>query len=200
MHKRNPLWATVLVTLPLLGCGGNKSAAPETATTPTFEASDTTRAQVTVLGLDKENRMATIRRDVGDTVTVLVGPEVVNFPQLQVGDVIDVVYAENLSVHVEPAGAPSTTTEATTSTAPPGEKPGATYSQRTETKATITAIDKANGTATLQTQDGGTFNVTPRNPENLDKVKVGDLVVFNHTQVVAVGVQPVKAKGKTAKK
>ena len=78
------------------------------------------------------------------------------------------------------------------STASSGEKPGATYRERTETKATITAIDKTKGIATLTTQDGSTYDVTPQHPENLDKVKIGDVVVFTHRQEVAVSVEPAK--------
>jgi hypothetical protein len=195
MHRKHVLWAAALLALPLLGCAGKKTESePASAPRPQFEASDTVTAQVTVLALDKPNRLATLKRDTGDTVTVEVGPEVKNFPQLEVGDVINIVYTENLSVQVEPPGTPSTTAEATATTAPLGEKPAGTVTTRTETKATITAIDKTKGIATLQTQDGNTFNVTPHDPTNLDRVSVGDLVVFTHTQVVAASVQPVKAK------
>jgi hypothetical protein len=38
------------------------------------------------------------------------------------------------------------------------------------------------------------MNITPLIPENLDKVKVGDLVVFTHTQQVAVSVAKHKKK------
>ena len=79
----------------------------------------------------------------------------------------------------------TSSTENTLTTGNPGEKPGGTYEERTETKATITAIDKTRGTVTLTGQDGVTVNITPLIPENLDKVKVGDLVVFTHTQEIA---------------
>ena len=128
----------------------------------------------------------------GDTVTVEVAPEVKNFDQLAAGDVIDVIYTEQLTVQVEPPGAMTTSSETSLTTGNPGEKPGGAYGERTETKATITAIDKAGGFVTLTGQDGFTFNITPRIPENLDKVKVGDLVVFTHTQQLALSVAPTK--------
>jgi hypothetical protein len=195
MTKRFILGVLSLAAVSLWACSSQKAA--EDATTaveerPQFEASETVTAQVHVLAVDKTSRLATVRRDVGDTVTVQVGPEVKNFDQLAAGDVINVVYTEQLMVHVEPPGSMSTSSQTSMSTASPGEKPGGTYGESVETKATITAIDKAKGIATLTGQDGGTFNVTPRIPENLDKVKVGDLVVFTHSQKVAVSVEPGK--------
>ena len=102
------------------------------------------------------------------------------------------VYTEQLSVRVEPPGAPSTTAQATETTAQPGEKPGASYGETLETKATIAAIDKAAGSATLVGAEGDTLTVFPQHPENLDKENVGDLVVFTHTQQIAVSVAPTK--------
>ena len=159
---------------------------------PSFEASSTVTAQVHVLGVDKTSRFVRVKRATGDTVNVQVGPEVTNFDQLAVGDVINVTYTEQLSIRVEPPGDLSTKSESNMTTAAAGEKPGATYTELEETRATITAIDKAKGTATLTDQDGSTFEVTPQVPENLDKVKIGDVVVFTHSQEVAVSVEPAK--------
>jgi hypothetical protein len=195
MKKKFILGVLGIAAVSLWACSSQKSAEKTPSTTeemPHFEASDTITAQVHVLSVDKTNRLATVRRDAGDTVTVEVSPEVKNFDQLAAGDVIDVIYTEHLTVRVEPPGAMSTSAGAALTTGNPGEKPGGTYGERTETKATITAIDKARGVAVLTVQDGGTFDVTPQVPENLDKVKVGDLVVFTHTQQVAVSVAPTK--------
>jgi len=195
MRRTLTLGVLALAALSLWACASKKSAentATPPAERPQFETADTITAQVHVLAVDKANRLATVKRDVGDTVVVEVGPEVKNFDQLAAGDVIDVIYIDRLTVRVEPPGAMSTSSETSTSTAAPGQKPGASYGERTETKATITAIDKAKGTATLTGPEGGTWTVTPRVPENLDKVKVGDLVVFTHTEDVAVSVKAGK--------
>jgi hypothetical protein len=151
-------------------------------------------AHAHVLAVDKTNRTATIQRDMGDTVVVAVGPEVKNFDQMAAGDVINATYIDKLTIRVEPAGNASTSTGETMSTANPGEKPGLAYRQYAETKATIVAIDKAKGTASLVEAAGDTLIVTPAVPENLDKVKVGDLVVFTHTEDVAVSVGPARKK------
>lgn len=195
MRRRITLGVLSLAALSLLACSSQKTAEntpPPAEERPTFDASDTVTAQVHVLAVDKTSRLATLIRDAGDTVTVQVGPEVKNFDQLAAGDVIDIVYVNRLSIRVEPPGEQSSSEGATMTTTAPGEKPGGTYVERAETKATITAIDKANGTATLTGQDGSTHDVTPLDPANLDKVKIGDLVVFTHTEEVAVSVSPKK--------
>jgi hypothetical protein len=61
-------------------------------------------------------------------------------------------------------------------------------------KASITAIDKEKGTVTLKGDDGRESTITPRNRANLDKVKVGDLVVFTYTEALAASVTKPAAK------
>ena len=197
MTRKLLLGVLALASLSLWACSAQKTAentTPPPAEMPSFEASDTVTAQVHVLAVDKTSRLATLKGETGDTVTVQVGPQVKNFDRLAAGDVIDVVYTEQLTIRVEPPGAMTTSSGATLTTANPGEKPAGSYTETMETKATITAIDKANGTATLTGQGGTTFTVTPQIPENLDKVKVGDLVVFTHTQQIALSANQVKKK------
>ena len=155
-------------------------------------AVETVKMTATITAIDKATRDVTLKGPQGNEVVLTAGPEVKNFDKLKAGDVINVVYTEQLTIHVEPPGAMSTTAQATETTAQPGEKPGGMYGESVETKATIAAIDKADGSATLVGQEGDTLTVYPQHPENLDKVNVGDLVVFTHTQKVAVSVAPGK--------
>jgi len=195
MMKRNIPWVLGLAALSLWACSAQKPAENVASTTeerPQFSASSTVTAQVHVLDVDKTSRFVRVKRATGDTVNVQVGPEVKNFDQLAAGDVINVTYTEQLSIRVEPAGELSSSSSSDMTTAAAGDKPGGTYTELAETRATITAIDKTKGTATLTDQDGSTFEVTPQIPENLDKVKIGDVVVFTHSQEVAVSVEPTK--------
>jgi hypothetical protein len=197
MTRKLAVWVLSLAALSLWACSSKKAAENVASTppeSPRFETADTIMAHAHVLAVDKTNRTATIQRDMGDTVVVAVGPEVKNFDQMAAGDVINATYIDKLTIRVEPAGNASTSTGETMSTANPGEKPGLAYRQYAETKATIVAIDKAKGTASLVEAAGDTLIVTPAVPENLDKVKVGDLVVFTHTEDVAVSVGPARKK------
>ena len=192
--KRWVVLCVVLVAaLPsLAGAAAMKSGTK--AGKPYFEAADTVRAEATVLKVDKATRRVTFKNQDGDTVTVTCGDQVKNFAQIHVGDVLKLSYRERLSITIEEAGTPETSTETSTAQAKAGEKPSGSITQRTKYKATITAIDKAMGTVTLKGLDGRTFTVTPRHQENLDKISVGQLVVFSYTESLLGSIVKVPAK------
>jgi len=66
--------------------------------------------------------------------------------------------------------------------------PGASAAQRVRFTATIEAIDMARGTVTLKGPQGNSQTIKARNPANLKKVKVGDLVDITYTEAVAIKV------------
>lgn len=166
---------------------------------PYFEAKSDITKQAAVIGVDAATRGVKLASEAGDTTQVICGPEVKNFAQIKVGDMVKVRYTENLTINVEAAGSAEMTTESSTGAAKLGAKPAGSVTERTQYKATIQAIDKEHGTATLKGYDGEEFVVTPLHPENLDKVAIGELVVFTYTEVMAVSVEKVDAK-KTKKK
>src|SRR5262249_36783297 len=69
-----------------------------------------------------------------------------------------------------------------------GEKPAGAAGRVTTVVTTITGIDKAAGTVTLQGPTGSATTVKARDPRNLDRVAVGDLVEITYTEAVAVSV------------
>ena len=192
---KTALAVMILAALPI------SAGAAETVTgmrngKPYFEATEKASVQGNVIAIDKAKRMVTVVGASGDTVDIECAAEVKNFAQVHVKDVVKLSYQEKLTVTVEPAGSPDSTTELLTASAKPGEKPSASATERTEYKATIMAIDKPTATVTLKGHDGKTFDVTVRHPENLDKISVGELAVFTYTQVVGVSVEKVGGKKK----
>ena len=168
---------------------------------PYFQATQSEKGQGTVLAVDAKVRDVTIKTADGDTLILTCGPGVKNFAQIKKGDTIKVKYTETLTIHVEEHGTPSMTTEQGSSEAKLGNMPKGSVSEKTQMSATITAIDEAKGTATLRGYRGNEFLVRPRNPENLDKVKVGQLVVFTYEHALAASVESVPAaKPKAATK
>lgn len=165
---------------------------------PKFTASQTVTEEGTVIAVDKKSRNVTIVAE-GDTVEFNCGPEVKNFAQIAVGNIVKAKYTETLTIHVEEAGAPGITAETTTSEAKMGDMPKGTVTDKVEVSATITAINKEAGTVTLKGMKGNEFEIEPRVKENLDKVKVGQLVVFTYTEVAAVSVEKVKPEKKAKK-
>jgi hypothetical protein len=167
---------------------------------PYLVATDKVTAQATVLKVNSSTRELTVRTEDGDTVHVVASAEVKNFAQIKAKDVIKVSYTEKLTIEVKPTGTPESTTELQTSRAKPGEKPAASATQKTTYTATIDSIDKTAKTVTLKGHDGKLTTVTPLHPENLDKVSVGELVVFTYTESVAASVEEVTPAAKPAAK
>jgi hypothetical protein len=202
MKKLLILVAMLVVALPM---GARAAEEAKAATTtkdgkPYFEASERVTAQATVIRIEAATRKVTLKGEHGDTLRLECGPEVKNFAQIKVGDLVKVSYTEQLTVTVEAAGAPGASTETTTGAAKLGEMPKGSVTEQTQVKAAITAINKAEGTATLKAHDGEEFIITPLHPENLNKVKVGELVVFTYTSSIAVSVERVAPKAAAKKK
>jgi hypothetical protein len=167
---------------------------------PYFQATETTTQQGTVIAINTKAREVTVLVAPRDTVILVCGPEVKNFPQIVKGDVVKAKYTETLTIHVEKTGTPAVTTEKATAEAKLGEKPHASQSERMQFSGTITAINKQAGTVTLKGYRGNEWELTPRKAETLDMVKVGQLVVFTYEEAVAASVEKVAPAKKTAPK
>lgn len=196
MRRFTLLAALLALALPLAASAQEGAS----AASPAFSAMVKETKKFTLTAIDKPGRVVTIKNASGDTMSIECGPEVKNFAQLKVGDEVKTTYTETLTIHVEGAGEPEATSETMTSRAKEGEKPGGSIMERTTVKATIKAIDKAKGTATLQTMSGEHFTVTADNKANLDKVKVGNAVVVTYTVGHAISVSTPTATKPAAKK
>jgi hypothetical protein len=73
--------------------------------------------------------------------------------------------------------------------APKGAKPGGLVAETTQVTAKVTAIDQKKRTATLRFEDGSTKTLPVRSDVDLSKRKVGEQVVFQVTEMVAVSVE-----------
>ena len=56
--------------------------------------------------------------------------------------------------------------------------------------ATVTAIDKKGATVTIKGENGALAEIPVKRPENLDRVKVGDTVVIDYLESLAVNIEP----------
>jgi hypothetical protein len=199
MKKPLILGLALAAVLPALALAGEPAGRAPLGTT--FEAYDEIVDTMTIVRLDTPNRMVTLRDADGDTICIKAGEEVRNFAQLRVNDLVVTTQKETFTVSVDTAGVAEATKETVTGRAPLGAKPSASMTEKTQVKAIITAIDLKAGTVTLAPPEGGSFTITPLVPENLEKVKVGDVVVFTHTLTTAISVEKPAAKGaKPAKK
>jgi Cu/Ag efflux protein CusF len=152
----------------------------------------TVKLTAKVKKVDLKTRHVTLEDPDGKLVTVKAGDEVRNLAQLKVGDNVVVKYYESLAYEVKKPGdaTPGIAVAAGAQRAKLGEKPGGGVARVTTITTTITGIDKTNGTVTLTGPDGEPTTVKARNPANLDKVKIGDLVEITYTESLAIAVDP----------
>jgi Cu/Ag efflux protein CusF len=192
--------------LALSGCARSSQQAAATAAPagPAVSAaaplpSGTLREQLvtstaTVKALDLSTRMVTLERADGSTVTFRAGDEVRNLPQVQVGDEVKASYYESIAFAVHKPGEdlPEASVAESAARAEPGEKPGVAGARVTTVTATIVSIDQAAGTVTIEGPDGERTTVKARDPRNLERVAVGDLVEISLTEAIGIAVETPK--------
>ena len=156
------------------------------------EVSKTIEFQATVAAIDPKTRMVTLKTPDGKESTFYVDERVRNLPQVKVGDEVRIAYVVALAWKLNKSNkaAPSPEVETAVTRAEPGAKPAGGVARRISFTASVESIDLANGTVTLKGPEGNSRAFKARNPDNLKKVKVGDLVDITYTESVAVKLEP----------
>ena len=147
-------------------------------------------ATLEVVEINYDQRWVKLKDENGDIEQLDVGSDVRNFDQVKVGDTVNIDYAEAIQIQVfNPDEVESGTySDAAFGRTEEGQKPGLVAIENVTLIAAISAIDLENKTVTLQDKEGNTKTLTPRNPENLNKVKVGDKVMFSYTKAMSISV------------
>ena len=187
-------WFAVSLLFFALPAAAQDQKAATPADRPHVEATTHRDLTATVIAIDKTTRVVKMRTEAGDTVTVVAGPAVKNFASIKVTDVVKAKITESVSIDVATGSEMRDTSEVSATSAQPGESPHGEITNRTRSTATIVAIDTTASTVTLKGQDGNTYTAKAKHKENLQKVKVGDLIVFTVTRSVAASVQKAGAK------
>jgi hypothetical protein len=184
-----PRVLSIVMTLALLaGCAATQK--------PSGRMEDVVEARAMVTGIDLPQRLVALKDEKGQEIVVEVSEAVRNLDQVKVGDEVVVSYTEALAWQVKAAGegAPGVSTGTDVTRAKPGDKPGGTVGRTVTVSATITAIDMAHDTVTLTGPGGRSQTIKARDPANLRKVQVGDLVDITYSEAVAIAVRPVGKK------
>jgi hypothetical protein len=160
------------------------------------------RVTGTVVSVDVEKRLLTVKGPKGQVETVKVGDEVKNLPQVKAGDEIVVRFYRSVALSMaspDQAAAPVAVTGGVEA-AKPGEKPAATAVVNVTGTVTIDAIDPKTRIVTFVGPEGNKFRVKAAKDLKLDKVKVGDKVFATYREGLAIGVEPAPKKAAKAKK
>lgn len=164
---------------------------------PSFHASQSMMVNAVVEAINHETREVRLRRSDGEIIEFVASEEARNLGQVDVGDVVNAEYVHSVSIEVvandegfEPdagqAGAMARTKE--------GEMPGVAAINTQVATATVEEINIEANTFKLKGVDGTVNEYTARNPENLKRAKVGDLVIMTVTDAVAITVEEVASE------
>lgn len=180
--------AGVVVAFALAACAGSQK--------PSGKMEDVLETSAAVVAVDYVQRLITVKPEGGEPIDLEASEAVKNLDQVKVGDEVALTYTEALAWQVRPAGdgGPGVATGENVTTAPPGAKPKVSARQSLKLTASITAIDVGNNTVTLAGPQGNTRTFKARDPANLRKVKVGDLVDIEYSQALAIAVRPMTQK------
>ena len=144
-----------------------------------------------VTAIDHTKRTFTLQDAQGHRRTLQAVPEMVNFPQLRVGDKVRATVTIERVVFLREPDAVATPDggAALLATAPEGSKPGMLMADTVEVTARVMAIDTTQHTATLVFADGSRKLVKVRPDVVLKTEYLNRQLVIRLTSAFAVGVE-----------
>lgn len=143
-----------------------------------------------VSAVDAKARTITLVGPKGNSLVLNPGPEMQNFDQVKVGDIVVAAVEVTTEITVVPPadGAPAPSALQTLDTAPKGAKPGFILTDQRVISATITAIAADTRTVTLTGPAGNSLDVkVPEEQDGFKKLSVGDRVIFRQLMIAGVG-------------
>ncbi len=158
---------------------------------PSFYASMSATVTAEVTAIDHETRVVTVRKADGEEITFTASDEARNLDQVSVGDILKAEYESTVSIEVmandgmEPEMAMASAMARTEK----GQMPGIAAMDATVTIATVEEINIEMNTFKLKGPHGEVTEYVARNPENLKRSAVGDLVVITATEAIAITVE-----------
>jgi hypothetical protein len=163
---------------------------------PSFYASQTAMVSAVVEAIDHETRVVTVRKTDGESLTFTASEEARNLGQVSVGDVLMAEYQETISIEVmaNEGLEPEAATMDAMARSEEGAMPGFAAMDATVITATVEDINIEANTFKLKGPDGSVNEYVARNPDNLKRAKVGDLVVITVTEAIAIAVEEAAAE------
>lgn len=158
--------------------------------------------KMVVLAIDYEKRTATLKDADGDEVEIKAGPEVRNFAQVKVGDEVVVDYYEQVALYVRPSmEKPTADAAAVIARAPLGASPAGAGLATFEVTARVEAVDYGKRTIKLKGPAGNTRKLKVSDEvKRFNEIKVGDEVVLNVLQGLAIAVKTPDVKAEAPEK
>jgi len=181
----------IVTTLALMLVAPAVLAQAETQDKPGIATTQTVTMSAQIVALDKENRLVTLRGPQGNERTIKLGDEVKRLDEFEVGDIVVADYVQELVIQVVAGEGmePGFGSVAAAGRAPETERPGGIVAETSVDMAKVVEIDLENQTFKLDWGDGDVEQYVARDPENLKRAEVGDLVVVTFTEALALQLQ-----------
>ena len=188
MRKIAALTLLLLLTFPAV-----QADQASVADKPSIATTQTIKLTAQVLAIDHETRQVTLQGPQGNVRTIQLDKEARRLDEIEAGDTVYAEYVQHLSIEVVAGdGAkPGSGSMSTLKRAPDSELPGVVTTETTLSMATVEEINLENGTFKLNWGEDGIKAYSARDPENLKKADVGDLVLVTYTEALALSVQEV---------
>jgi Cu/Ag efflux protein CusF len=194
--------------LTLFGCASNPPPPPAPPPTPAPPVSSgmiigsapgmagamhTVKATATITAIDPATRVVTLKDANGHVENLTAGPEVKNFAQMKVGDLVTAEYVESLTLELKKGGRAIVGRSETAGqvAARPGDMPAGAMGRQVTIVADVIALDPVTQTVTLKGATR-TVDLKVHDPAQFALIKVGDQIEANYTEAVAISVEPVK--------
>ena len=163
---------------------------------PSFSASQSMTVSAVVEAIDHETRVVTVRKPDGEAITFTASEEARNLDQVDVGDILIAEYVKTVSIEVmaNDGMQPDAASASAMARSEKGAMPGMAAMDATVVTATVADINLETNTFKLKGPDGTVNEFVARNPDNLRRAKVGDLVVITNTTSVAITVEEQPAE------
>ena len=199
MKKQTLKWAGAIllpaVMLAFTSCSTTEGTEQDTAIETPDGAIivDTVTTSATVTAIDADKRKLTLQFPDGRKTTYKCGPEVVNFPQIRVGDQVKATLSEEAAIYIGSGAPPSDVVGAGVALAPVGYKPGGALVDTAQVTAKVTAVDAKHHKVTLQFADGTSKKVKVGKKINLADVPIGTDVTVQVSEGLAISVERPQA-------
>ncbi|TFG42032.1 MAG: hypothetical protein E4H42_00555 [Chromatiales bacterium] len=163
---------------------------------PSFSASQSMTVSAVVEAINHESRVVTVRTTDGEAITFTASEEARNLDQVDVGDLLLAEYVKTVTIEVmaNEGMQPNAANASAMARSEKGAMPGMAAMDATVVTATVEEINLETNTFKLKGPDGTVNEFVARNPENLKRSKVGDLVVITATTTVAITVEEQPAE------
>jgi hypothetical protein len=193
------LGAALAAAISLPAMAQQKSEAKAAALVASAPGTGTIAAAVSVTArveaIDAAQRTVTLKGPKGNLKTMAVGPDVRNFDQIKVGDMVVARYVESLTLTLKKDGKElrSMGEAMDGARAKPGEKPAGIVGRQVEVTADVIAVNAKMRTITLK---GPKQTVELKVPDRkqFKLVKVGDQIQAVYTEALALSVEPAMKK------